>query len=59
MTRSERGYVPKEGYLGEMLLGISDLTVPGMPKYELHELSPLLDSSNMAVSEWNRIYTCL
>ena len=55
MTRSERGYVPREGYLKNMLKGISDLYVEGMPKYEFHELSPLLDSSNMAVAEWNRI----
>ena len=55
MTRSERGYVPKEGYLEKMLQDISDLYVPGMPRFELHELSPLLDSSNMAVAEWNRI----
>ena len=55
MTRSEQGYVPKEGYLEGMLKGISDLKVQGMPEYELHELSPLLDSSNMAVAEWNRI----
>lgn len=55
MTRSKKGYVPREGYLEKMLLEISDLSVEGMPKYDLHELSPLLDSSNMAVSEWNRI----
>ena len=55
MTKSERGYVPKEGYMQELLLGISDLYVEGMPSFELCELSPLLDSSNMAVAEWNRI----
>ena len=26
-----------------------------MPEFDLYEMSPLLDSSNMAVSEWNRI----
>lgn len=55
MTRSKNGYVPKAGYLKEMLVTIPDLFVEGMPKFELHELSPLLDSSNMAVNEWNRI----
>ena len=55
MTRSERGYVPKEGYLSTLLEEISDLKVDGMPEYDLYELSPLLDSSNMAVTEWNRI----
>jgi L-asparaginase len=55
MTRSERGYVPKEGYLASILHSITDLYAEGMPKVELCELSPLLDSSNMAVGEWNMI----
>lgn len=55
MTAGERGYVPKAGYLEGMLKSISDLYVAGMPKYDFYEMSPLLDSSNMAVSEWNRI----
>ncbi|MBE6536496.1 MAG: asparaginase [Ruminococcaceae bacterium] len=55
MTKSERGYVTKTGYLKERLEAISDLYVNGMPDFELYEMSPLLDSSNMAVNEWNRI----
>ncbi len=55
MTRSEDGYIPKEGYLEEKLSEIRDLHVDGMPSYEFYELAPLLDSSNMAVAEWNRI----
>ena len=55
MTRSELGYVPKAGYLKERLEAIADLYVNGMPEFDLYEMSPLLDSSNMSVSEWNRI----
>ncbi len=55
MTRSELGYVPKTGYLKERLEAIADLYVNGMPKFDLYEMNPLLDSSNMSVSEWNRI----
>ena len=55
MTRSERGYVTKRGYLKERLEAIADLYVNGMPEFELYEMSPLLDSSNMSVNEWNRI----
>ena len=55
MTRSERGYVTKRGYLKERLEAIPDLYVNGMPEFELYEMSPLLDSSNMSVNEWNRI----
>jgi len=55
MTRSERGYVTKPGYLKERLEAIADLYVDGMPAFDLFEMNPLLDSSNMAVNEWNRI----
>lgn len=55
MTRSERGYVTKTGYLKERLEAIADLYVNGMPEFDLYEMSPLLDSSNMSVNEWNRI----
>ncbi|MBE6634815.1 MAG: asparaginase [Ruminococcaceae bacterium] len=55
MTRSEDGYIPSPGYLRGLLDGIADLYVDGMPSFDLYELSPLLDSSNMAVNEWNMI----
>ena len=55
MTRSENGYAPKAGYLERKLDEISDLHREEMPSYSLIELSPLLDSSNMSVNEWNRI----
>ena len=35
MTRSERGYVPKTGYLKERLEAIADLYVNGMPAFDL------------------------
>jgi L-asparaginase len=55
MTRSTRGYIPKEGYLEGLIAGIPDLYADSMPSFTLMELSPLLDSSDMAVAEWNRI----
>lgn len=55
MVRSEKGYKTQEGYLEKLLSGIADLTKDAMPNYTLVELSPLLDSSDMAVTEWNRI----
>ncbi len=55
MTRSESGYIPKEGYFEEKLSEIGDLYKEGMPSYDFYELTPLLDSSDMAVAEWNRI----
>ncbi|MBR2319685.1 MAG: type I asparaginase, partial [Clostridia bacterium] len=46
---------PKAGYLRNFLLSIPALGDPSMPQWELLELDPLLDSSNMTVLDWNRI----
>lgn len=55
MKMTETGYKPIEGFLASALADISDLGRPGFPAWELYEMSPLLDSSNMSVSEWNSI----
>ena len=55
MVPTEAGYAPKEGYLHTYLESIPALSDPSMPKWELLELCPLLDSSNMTVLDWNRI----
>ena len=55
MVKGENGYLPKEGYLGGELEKIPDLKSSEMPEVDFYEMSPLLDSSNMAVDDWNRI----
>ena len=55
MTRTENGYAPSAGYFRAALDAISDLHSEEMPAWDFLELSPLLDSSNMTVHEWNRI----
>ena len=55
MTRTENGYAPRAGYFRAALDAIQDLHAPEMPEWEFYELSPLLDSSNMTVREWNCI----
>ena len=55
MTRTENGYAPRAGYFRAALDAIPDLRAPEMPEREFYELSPLLDSSNMTVREWNCI----
>ena len=55
MVPTEAGYAPKAGYLQNFLLSIPALGDPSMPQWELLELDPLLDSSNMTVLDWNRI----
>lgn len=55
MIRSEHGYMPKAGYLETILDSISDLRDESMPLYDFYEMNPLLDSSDMAVNDWNKI----
>ena len=55
MKKTANGYAPVEGFLAEAISAIDDMKKPELPKWELHEMSPLLDSSDMTVSEWNKI----
>ncbi len=55
MVPTENGYSPREGYLRGVLEQIADLQHPTMPRWDFVEMSPLLDSSNIAVEEWNKI----
>ena len=55
MVRSENGYMPKQGYFQTVLDSIPDLNAEEMPNYTFYEMNPLLDSSDMAVNDWNKI----
>jgi L-asparaginase len=55
MKKTPNGYAPEAGFLKEILKEIPKLYDASMPLWELLELSPLLDSSNMTVLDWNRI----
>ena len=55
MTKTKNGYAPKAGYFKSALESIPALYKDGMPKWNLYEMLPLLDSSNMTVNEWNKI----
>lgn len=59
MVPSNDGYAPKEGFLQGLLDGLSALKSEKMPSITFTELSPLLDSSDMTVTEWNRIGTVI
>jgi L-asparaginase len=59
MRKTPNGYAPEQGFLKEILGDITKLYDPSMPDWELLELSPLLDSSNMTVLDWNRIGTII
>lgn len=55
MVPTPRGYAPRPGYLGPLLAAMPELKGPEAPAWDLVEMDPLLDSSNIAVGEWNAI----
>ena len=55
MKLTENGYAPVQGYLTDKLTEIDDLQQPLMPKYDIFEFSPLLDSSDISAEQWNAI----
>ena len=55
MERSENGYQPGKEPFANIMARISDFSSPELPEYDVIEFSPLLDSSDVTVSEWNKI----
>lgn len=55
MVPSENGYIPDRSAFLRSLEEIPDLHAPGFPEWEVEVFQPLLDSSDMAVEEWNKI----
>lgn len=55
MRRGPRGYEPAPGFLEEQMARMSVLASPAMPRYRIHEYSPLLDSSNMSPADWVKL----
>ncbi|KTD17804.1 asparaginase [Legionella jordanis] len=54
-VQTNKGYEPALGYVQTALAQIPALNHPHMPDYVIKEYEPLLDSSNMTLSDWNRI----
>ena len=54
-VKTRQGYQPEQGYVASEMAKMAVLSHPNMPKYEIKEYQPLLDSSNMTVTEWNII----
>ena len=55
MKRTEQGYKPAPGFFAGAVAAIPDMSREEFPEWELVELSPLLDSSDMALTDWNKI----
>ncbi|MCH9689483.1 MAG: asparaginase domain-containing protein, partial [Gammaproteobacteria bacterium] len=53
--KTEAGYQPVPGHVTEALRAIPAFSHADMPAYEVHEYTPLLDSSNLTCDDWNRI----
>ena len=55
MRKSESGWAPAPGALQGLMDEMPELRSGVMPHYEIHDYDPLLDSANMAPSDWVRI----
>ena len=55
MALTENGYTPVKGYFRTELERVAELEHENMPKWDMIELDPILDSSNITVNEWNKI----
>ena len=55
MVKTDRGYAPQREAFHRLLDGIPELKSAEMPEWEIVDMDPLLDSSNMTVTEWNAI----
>lgn len=55
MVKTEDGYKPDGAAFSKTLQDMGVLNAEGMPDWDFIELEELLDSSNMTVSEWNKI----
>lgn len=52
---SEGSLEPVPGYLVEIIRGMPEMHTPEMPRYDIIEYDPLLDSSSMGPSDWIKI----
>ena len=55
MVPTEFGYAPKKDYFHTLLSQFHQMRNPALPEWNVIEIDPLLDSSNIAVQEWNNI----
>ena len=55
MVRTSRGYAPQKERFHRLLDAIPELRAEGMPDWEVVDMDPILDSSNITVREWNAI----
>jgi len=55
MKKSDAGYVPNKGHLTASIKALPEFHREEMPYFTINEYQPLIDSSNMTPSDWQRI----
>lgn len=55
MMQSTQGFVPAKGHLTDSINALPEFHRNEMPNFTISEYSPLIDSSNMTPSDWQRI----
>jgi L-asparaginase len=55
MMQSTQGFVPAKGHLTESINALPEFHRSEMPDFTISEYHPLIDSSNMTPSDWQRI----
>lgn len=55
MKKSAQGYIPAPGFLTATVQQLPEFTRPEMPEFVINEYQPLMDSSDMSPSDWQRI----
>jgi L-asparaginase len=55
MMQSTQGFVPAKGHLTESIRALPEFHRSEMPDFTISEYHPLIDSSNMTPTDWQRI----
>jgi len=55
MVNTPQGYAPQKEAFHALLKQLPELRSPAMPRWDIVDMDPLLDSSNITVVEWNAI----
>lgn len=55
MIKTKNGYAPQKEFFHNLLKNMPELQSDEMPRWDIVDVEPIIDSSNMTVTEWNRI----
>lgn len=55
MKKTPAGYAPAAGFLRQQMAAMPEFQADVMPVYDIQEYEPLLDSSNIRPSDWQKI----